>query len=87
MPGPSPKIRGPGPAEQIRGSSGSESGLTPQPAYEPTGSFPSQPTWGGRARFTRNLASNGTYESGGVQEQQTEPKYERGPTRTFKKTT
>lgn len=81
------RIRGPGGSNEEGGMERrTEGNLRPEPAYEATSHIP-KPEWGGRARFTRTLPSDGTYESGGVQEQETEPRYERGPKRTFKRTT
>lgn len=64
MPGPSPKIGGLSRTDSPNEKRVSHSGLTgqattPQRPYEPTGDYPSQPAWGGRARMTRTVSGPG----------------------------
>ena len=83
MPGPSPKISGPAKSEgeEVGHSGETTQALTPQPSYEPTGAYPSQPEWGGRARFTR--ATTGPTWTENTGEGDVAP-YSKGPTRRNK---
>lgn len=81
------KVRGPGGSNEEGGMSvRREDNLTPQKPYEETGSIPT-PTWGGRARMTRDLGKMGSAGQPSPNQQETEPRYEAGPKRTFKRTT
>ena len=77
------RIKGPGVPQQVRGATGRESGLTPQRPYEATGSIP-RPAKGGQARNTRTISGPSLSSAS---EGPSEPKYNRGPSRSFRKTT